>query len=35
MTMGNDKDIFLAAQVIAEEGAVMNAYRPQTGPTPR
>ena len=34
-TMGSDKDIFLAVQVIAEEGADMNAYRPQTAPTPR
>lgn len=34
MTMGSDKDIFLAAHVIPEEGADMNGYRPQTGPTP-
>ena len=35
MTMGSDKDIFLAAQVIPEEGADMNGCRPQAGPTPR
>lgn len=35
MTMGSDRDIFLAAQLIAEGGADMKAYRPQTGPALR